>query len=399
MSSSPSPRPCSSPSRTSIEEGTGPVTNTDAVTRFAVPTRVHAGLGALGDLGEVLGELGARRVAVVGDRGLAESGALDGVLSAVPGTLTRIVLPVAPDPDVAAVEALATAARAEGCDVVIGVGGGSALGAAKAVAIRLTNELTIDRYEIGGHPLASRPAPSVAIPTTAGSGSEVSKVLVLHEESRGNELIVRADGVEPKVALLDGRLLRGAPRSVVLYSGLDALSHAMEAQWSKHCSSAAMVLALAAARTILDLLPEAVEGAEDGRNRGGSNDEVLQKLLEASCHANMACGNAGLALVHALSSSVHVKIAHGRQNGALLPVVSSFYRPVSGLETTHLVRRLSGLYTRLGFRPGEVTAEFPAGAVDLIIQAAAKHPFRWNGRRDASDENLRLLLLSAGVPN
>ena len=102
----------------------------------------------------------------------------------------------------------------------------------KATAIRLTNDGRIDIYQ-GVNQVPAPPVPTVAIPTTAGSGSEVSKVLVLHEPGRKDELVVRADGCEPRVAILDGTVLRRLPRDPLLHAGLDALSHAMEAQWAR----------------------------------------------------------------------------------------------------------------------------------------------------------------------
>ena len=367
-----------------------------APTIFSVATRVVSGLGSLSLLPDELVALGARRVAVVADRGVIDAGLLDTVLAPVDAALIAVTVPVDPDPDIAAAERAAATAREHRCDTVLAVGGGSALGAAKAVAIRLTNEDPIDRYAgVGNVPLP--PAHTLAVPTTAGSGSEVSQVLVLHEAGRPEELVVRSPGCEPRTALLDGTVLRGLPRAPMLYAGLDALSHGLEAQWARRGSPFTRALGLAAARAVLNVLPRAVDGAASGRNAAGGHDDVLQGLLEAACAANMACGNSGLALVHALSTAPAVHLPHGLQNGVLLPHVARFNAGVSEPAVAELVGELPGLYDALGF-----AARFPAGAVgraeaDAMITASTGHPFRLNNRRESSDDELRTLLAAAGA--
>jgi alcohol dehydrogenase class IV len=363
---------------------------------FTVPTRVVSGVGSLGRLPAELEALGARRIAVVADRGIVDVGLLQTVLDPIDPALVACYVLIDPDPDVDAAEEAAAAARAAAADTVLAVGGGSALGAAKAVAIRLTNHDRIDAYAgVGRVPVP--PAPTVAVPTTAGSGSEVSMVLVLHEPGRPEELVVRSAGCEPRVAVLDATVLRGLPRAPMLYAGLDALSHSLEAQWAHRGSSFTAVLGLGAARAIIDLLPRALAGVDSGRNAEGGNDEVLQRLLEASSAANMACGNSGLALVHALSTAPSVHLPHGLQNGVLLPHVARFNAPVSTPEVAALVGELDALYADLAFE-----ARFPVGTVgdaelEAMVAASTGHPFRANNTRPSTDDELRDLLSAAGA--
>lgn len=234
------------------------------------------------------------------------------------------------------------------CDVVLAVGGGSGLGAAKGVAIRLTNDGTSADFE-GVEHLPNPPAPTVAVPTTAGSGSEVSKVLVLHEPGRDDELVIRVDGGAPEVAILDAEILRGVPRSPMLFAGLAALSHSFDAQWAWRSSWFTSELARSVTRAILDTLPAAVAGAKNGRNVDGHNDELLQQLLEASSAANMACGNSGLTLVHALSGAPSIHLPHGYQNGIRVLHIACFNHGCSDDETWNLAARLDGLYETLDF--------------------------------------------------
>lgn len=365
---------------------------------FSVSTRVISGLGSLARLRAELEQLGARRLAVVADRGVADAGLLDTVLQGVDagGTIAATLL-IDPDPDVAATEHAAAEARAAQCDLVLAVGGGSALAVAKATAIRLTNDGRIDTYQ-GVNQVPVPPVPTVAIPTTAGSGSEVSKVLVLHEQGRNDELVVRADGCEPRVAILDGTVLRRLPRAPLLHAGLDALSHAMEAQWARRGSWFTAALGQAAARAIIDVLPAVVAGAVSGANGSGDNDESLQRLIEASCAANMACGNSGLTLVHALSTAPSVRLAHGLKNGILLPHVARFNEQVSAPATRALAAVIDPLYATLSFRPAFPPSLTDTDAAQAMVAASSGHPFRANNLRESSDAELFGILEQAGLP-
>lgn len=362
--------------------------------RFRLGTRIHAGVGALAETAGIFAAEGIDRVFVVADRGVAEIGALDriieraGVGNLVVGTALADVNP-APASVVNAAEA-ARRGRAQG---VLGIGGGSGLGAAKAVALLLGSNTPLSDLE-GTDRADLPPVPTIAVPTTAGSGSEVSNALVLHEPGVVREIVIRGEGYEPTAAVLDASVLRGLPRSPLVFAALDALTHALEALWSRGRSVFTDACALHAGTEILALLPDAVAGCEDGRNADGDNDEVLQCLLEASSLANIACGNSGLALVHALSSSPAIDVPHGRQNGVLLPHVARLNR--SALEATGrtLADGLGELYERIGF-----TARFEPGEAFAapMIEASRGHVFRENNAVEATDDELRRLLDEAGA--
>jgi alcohol dehydrogenase class IV len=364
-------------------------------TEFTVATRVITGLGSLSALPAELALLG-NRVVVVADRGVEEAGLLSSIVARLPAGLVVAETLIDPNPDVNEVEESAAAARAANADAVLAIGGGSALGAAKAVAIRLTNPNRIDSYEGVGR-VEQLPAPTLAVPTTAGSGSEVSTVLVLHEPGRVEELVVRCPGCEPRVAILDATVLRGLPRAPLVHAALDALSHAIESPWARRSTFFTEALGEHAAQTIMDILPAVASGAEDGRNRDGDNDELLQRLLEASCAANMACGNSGLTLVHALSTAPSVPIAHGLQNGILLPHVAAFNASISSDATSSLVEQILPLYDAIGFTPAFGAGAVGATEADAMIRASKDHPFRLNNRKDSTDEDLLAVLARAGA--
>ena len=342
-----------------------------SIGEFAAPTRIVAGRGAVASVLETeVAAMGAGTVAVIADRGFAHAGLLEPIVDGVPGA--RLCALIGEDPDVAECETAATAAREAGASAVLAIGGGSALCAAKAVAILLTNPGPLGDYEGVGR-LESPPAPAIAVPTTAGSGSEVSNVVVLHDPGRERHLVIRGRGYEPRVAILDGELLRTLPRAPMIAAALDALSHALESGWARGGSSLTRALALAASATLRTALPRALAGDVDS----------MQELIEASAIANLACGNSGLGLVHALSSAPSVHLPHGYQNGVLLPHVARFNG--AGEE-------LDGLYSEIGFearfRPGELSAR----DLDAMVAAAMSNPFRANNVRESGEADLRAIL-------
>ncbi|MGO1768421.1 MAG: iron-containing alcohol dehydrogenase family protein [Microbacterium sp.] len=364
------------------------------IAQFAARTRILAGPGALSRTAAVFRELGAHRIMVVADEGLARIGALDEILEAagVRDMVVRTAL-AGVNPSPADVDRAAAEAREARADAVLAVGGGSGVSAAKAVALLVVHPgdaLSLEGEGRAEHP----PVPTVAVPTTAGSGSEVSNALVLHDPDRVREVVIRGSGYEPEIAVLDASVLRGLPRDPLVFAALDALTHALEALWSRGRSVFTDACALHAAAEILDALPGAVAGQEDGSNARGENDAGLQRLLEAASLANLACGNSGLALVHALSSSPAVRVPHGRQNGILLPHVAELNRAVLDASGTAIVDRLPELYRAIRFdavfAPGEADSE-------AMVAASRGHTFRRNDAGGAEEAQLRALLRDAGA--
>jgi alcohol dehydrogenase class IV len=355
---------------------------------FAARTRIVAGRGCVAErLDAEVVALGAAPVAVVADQGLAEAGLLEPLLAHVTSVPARVCALVGPDPDIHAAEAAAATAIGHGARAVLIVGGGSALCAGKAVAIRLRNPGPLDAYVGVGH-LPQPPAPTVAVPTTAGSGSEVSTVTILHDPRHAQHVVIRGAGYEPEVALLDGELLRTLPERPMIAAALDALSHALEALWAVRASSYTDAFAIASARAIRAALPRALDGDVD----------AMQVLLEMSAMANLACGNSGLALVHALTSSPSVHLPHGYQNGVLLPHVAAFNASALRLSAASEAAELEPFYDRIGFRAtfgeGEITAEGSAS----MVAAAMANPLRGNNVRLADADELRGVLAAAGAP-
>ena len=351
---------------------------------FSAPTRIVTGVGTRARTAQEVRRLGPGPVAVVCDAGVARAG----LLSAIVAGLDEVVHcgPIQPDPGIEEVESAVRTARKAGCRTVLTIGGGSAIVVGKAVAIRMTNDGRIDEYEgIGNVPI--RRAPCLAIPTTAGSGSEVSNAIVLHDKSRG-QVVVRGLGLEPDTAILDGELLVGLPREPFLDAAIDALSHALEALWAKRASPFTDALALAAARHIRSTLLTAIEHRRP---------EDLQLMLEASAMANLACGSSYLGLVHALSSSSEVHISHGRQNTVLLPHVATFNLPVVDEAARAEIGSLESLYASLGIEARWGPDELESRAAESMVEAALSSPFFANNRRVAQASDLRAILVASGA--
>jgi alcohol dehydrogenase class IV len=237
---------------------------------------------------------------------------------------------------------------------------------------------------VGRDRVPGPPAPCIAIPTTAGSGSEVSNTLVLHQPGLERMVAIIARGCEPDVALLDGEMLRSLPRRPMLEAAFDALSHALEAIWSTGANSFSDALALAATQMIFDALVPALE----------RDTEAMQMLMEASAIANLACGSSQLALVHAFTSSPQIHLPHGYQNAVLLPHVAAFNRGSVTPAAAAWIDRLPELYASVGF---EATFAVDDATAAELLAAALRHDLRQNNRRSAGEAELREILTAAGA--
>jgi alcohol dehydrogenase class IV len=355
---------------------------------FFAPTRIVSGLGARASISEELERLDARRIAVVADAAVLDAGLVEGMLAGVTGPELIPCGAIEADPSVEEAEVAAEKARATGCDGVLAIGGGSAIGAGKVVSITLANgEASIrDIWKREGK--AKAPVPCVAVPTTAGSGSEVSNALVLHSDDAASVVVIRGDGFAPSTAILDGDLLATLPERPMIHAGLDALSHALEALWAKRATRFTDAFAFAAADDIFEALPEALESRRP---------EVLQRLLEAATMANLSCGPSELAAVHALASASAVELPHGYQVGVLLPHVAEFNLPELSPRAAEVVGRLRPLYERIGFDPSFAAGELDGEQAEAMVGSALGNPFLENNRRPVSEADLRTILDHAGA--
>jgi 1-propanol dehydrogenase len=275
--------------------------------KFSIKTELRSGAGAVASLAE----LGAKRVFLVTDPFFAKNGTAQRVADAAKAQAVEIFDRVEPDPTVE-LAAMGTARLREfGADLVIALGGGSAMDCAKAMAWFAKGEYTF-----------------VAIPTTSGSGSEVTDFAVLTHGKVKHPLV--DDKLRPDIAILDSDLLETMPKGLVADTGFDVLAHAVEAIGGKNAGQFSDMYAREAFRCAYGALPASFAG----------RTEVRLKVHVAATMAGIAFSQAGLGLCHALSHSLGglFHVPHGRLNAILLPSVISFNAHVAGAKYAQIAR-------------------------------------------------------------
>lgn len=282
----------------------------------------YTGWGALEQLVPEVDRYAPKKILVVTDPMLAKIGLTDKVSEPLKesGYDVTLYTEVVPEPPLETGEHLAIFAREHGFDMVIGVGGGSALDLAKLAAIMATHEGPVADYLnlTGTRSIEKKALPLILIPTTSGTGSEVTNIAVLSLETTKD--VVTHDNLLASVAIVDPALTVSVPPKVTAATGIDALTHAVEAYISVNASPATDGLALHAIRLIARSLRTAVENGED--------EQARTDMSQGSFLAGLAFFNAGVAGVHALAYPLggQFHIAHGDSNAVLLPYVMSYIR-------------------------------------------------------------------------
>ncbi len=232
---------------------------------FKLPTIITFGEGAVRQLPQIAAGLGHRPL-LVADSGLVRLPPWERVQRAWPGI--PVFSDVTPDPTVACVDALAARLRDERHDLVVAVGGGSAMDCAKAAAVLAAGPLSsIRAVHSAGAPLGAARLPLIAVPTTAGTGSELTPFAVLNDPEKQVKGPIAGDALYPVHAVVDPELTHSLPRSVTVVTGLDALSHAIEGYWSRGHQPLCDVLAVEAARLICQYLKRAAQQPDDAAAR------------------------------------------------------------------------------------------------------------------------------------
>ncbi len=290
--------------------------------RYHMPTQIIFGPGVIDEVaGVVRDRLRSSRPFLVTDKGIIAAGIAGRVFSQFPGL--PVFDEVEPNPRHATVDRGGELARQARADLVIGLGGGSALDAAKAIALLATNPGRIEDYE-GRERYTAAPLPVVAVPTTCGTGSEVTWVAVITHTGRRFKMSIKGPLMYPAVALVDPDLLLSLPAPLVASTGLDALTHAIEALTSRPATPISDVLALEAVRLIFRHLPAAYH---DMRREAGAREG----LMLGSLMAGLAFGNSDVGAVHCLAESIGslYDTPHGVANAVFLPLVMEFNLPAA----------------------------------------------------------------------
>jgi alcohol dehydrogenase class IV len=284
-----------------------------------LPADVVVGGGVSDQLGDVARRHGIARPLLVTDAFLREHGPIDALAGRLEegGASVAVFSDVSPDPTVANVTSAVEALRAHDADGLVAVGGGSSIDTAKAAAVMATNEGALADY--AGYDLIERAGlPVVATPTTAGTGSEVTRVTVITDSERDVKMMMRDDNLLPRAAVVDYLLTLSCPPPLTAHVGVDSLTHAIEAYVSTQANPVTDIFALEAARLIAPNLRRAFED--------GSDEPAREALMLGATLAGAAFSNASVCLVHGMSRPIgaHFHVPHGLSNALLLPTVTRY---------------------------------------------------------------------------
>ena len=262
---------------------------------------------------------GVRNLLIVTDGMLVKIGLLEPMQARLTELGLRYVVydGVMPNPTIEQIEAGLAVLRREGCTAILAIGGGSSIDAAKVIAARATNPHRIT-WMAGLLRVFFKPMPLYAVPTTAGTGSEVTIAAVVSDPSTTRKFAIMDPKLVPVGAALDGALMTGLPPQITSATGMDALTHAVEAYISRNATAETDAEALEATRLIMQNLPEAV--------KNGGNVQARQNMALASFKAGVAFTTAGVGYVHAIAHNfgAYYHLPHGLANAIILPRVLDF---------------------------------------------------------------------------
>jgi len=276
---------------------------------------VYFGETSAASCGDFIHDLGGSRVLLVSDAYLEKSGMLNPIIESITtatGNPPLLFTDVPSDSDIAVVNRASAMARANKCDALVAVGGGSVIDTAKVVNICLTFGGELMEYQ--GLNIIDRPLlPLIAVPTTAGTGAEVSFVAMVKDHEEGKKLMFGSPYLAPNMAVLDPLLIVSLPAKLTAATGIDAVTHGIECFVASGTNSVFTdALCLEALRLLFEFLPQATAD--------GNNLEARGATLAASCMAGVAFTNSGVGITHALAHALGAKYGthHGMTNGVLL---------------------------------------------------------------------------------
>jgi len=290
-----------------------------AARAFLVPPVLIFGSGAAGQIGEESRKFGGKKGLIITDEVLLKLGALEGIEQALSQAEIQFAVysGVFTEPTVEFVQEGVRSYRESGCDFLLAVGGGSAIDTAKAIAVMATNGGAIEDYQ-GANKVREPGAPLIAVPTTAGTGSEVTQFTIITDTKRDVKMLIASPFLIPRKAIVDPLLTLSMPRGLTAATGIDALTHAIEAYVSVKAQPMSDIFALSAIELISGSLRQAWSN--------GNNREAREKTMLGALQAGIAFSNSSVALVHGMSRPIgaYFHVAHGVSNAALLSVVTEF---------------------------------------------------------------------------
>ncbi|MDO5288648.1 MAG: iron-containing alcohol dehydrogenase [Pseudomonadota bacterium] len=367
-------------------------------------TQIEFDFGALARLPEHCQRLGLKRPLIVTDAGVRAAGVLQPVLDALAGLPHAVFEDVPSNPTEAAVRGAVALFRAQGCDGLIAVGGGSPIDCAKGVAIAATHDGPLKTYATieGGSPrITEAVAPLIAVPTTAGTGSEVARGAIVIVDD-GRKLGFHSWHLMPKAAICDPALTLGLPPRLTAATGMDAIAHCMEVFMAPAFNPVADGIALEGLRRGWAHIEAATQD--------GSNRPARLAMMAASMHGALGFQK-GLGCVHSLSHSLgglSPHLHHGTLNAIFLPAVIRFNAQAEsvqkeerlarmaqamGLEkTADVAQAVHDMTARLGLPTGLRELGVQEAQFDAIIAHALRDHCHATNPRTASEQDYRLML-------
>ena len=318
--------------------------------QIALPRLLRIGGGAFAETSKVLSDLGLKRPLIITDSFLSKQGLADRLVDLLKlGDGVRIFSGAVPDPTSGSIDTGLAYIKEHDHDCVIGLGGGSSIDTAKAVAVLAVHGGPMRKYKTPF--LQNAPGlPIVAIPTTAGTGSETTRFTVVTDDPSGEKMLCTGVGYVPTAAIVDYELTLEKPKRLTGDTGVDSLTHAIEAYVSRRANPFTDGFALTAMEAIWKSLPVAYVEP--------SNRAARERMMLAATQAGIAFSNSSVALVHGMSRPIgaHFHVPHGMSNAMLLPAITTFSVP--GNE-----RRYADCARIMGIAKGDASDEAAAAAL------------------------------------
>lgn len=307
--------------------------------RIYLPKYLEVGAGAIDRLPTLLAELGCEKPLILSDRvmeSLGNVGYLRNLLHDH-GIDCDAFLDTVPEPNESSLQPAVRQFLAGGFDCLVALGGGSAIDSAKAIGLLVRNGGKMADYKVP-HVVLEDTVPVVAVPTTAGTGSEVTKVTIITDDATDEKMLCMGPGLLPIASIIDYKLTSTAPARIAADTGIDALTHAIEAYVSLKAGLFTEQMALNAMQLIAPNLREAVQNPE--------NHQAKEKIMLGATLAGIAFSNASVALVHGMSRPIgaHFHVPHGMSNAMLLPDITEFSIPFAVAKYADCARAM-GLCT------------------------------------------------------
>ena len=327
--------------------------------RFKCPAKLVFGAGSSLKISELLNELGYKKVFIVTDKMIERTDAFIAFHEKLvaDGFLCQVFSDTVADPPIEVVDAAAGVLKSSKADVVIAVGGGSSIDTAKSMSMLVHNEGSVREYLFGGTRSVTNPSlPLIAVPTTAGSGSEVTAASVITDNQHDIKLSVTHEYLIPKYAVIDPLMQKGMPPLITASTGMDALTHAIEAYVSLNAGPVSDAYAEKAIKLIGANLRTATFNPE--------NLEARSNMAVASVMAAVSFANAGLGAVHGIAQAIGgiAHVPHGVANSLLLPYVME-------INVMGNIEKFANIAAMLGEKTEGLSLRKQA---DLSIKAVAK---------------------------